>query len=215
MNGIKFVVFDLWDTLACGEPSNFHKALQKKIHAESEERVLKALNSTIFVKKYNSIETGFCDFCMHAGVSLTKENIEKCMGMWDKNKIELTPNAEAVLDYLSGKYKIGLLSTTDAFSANLVFEKFGIRRFFSFVSLSCNSGFLKPDRNAFLSILNDSGFSPEESVMIGDSIRRDIAGAKNAGMRAILFNTRNIDNIAMTDYVTKNMCEIPRIIKGM
>lgn len=47
----------------------------------------------------------------------------------------------------------------------------------------------KPSANFFLSAVDSLGASPETTVMIGDDVESDVAGAINAGMRGILVRT--------------------------
>src|SRR5207244_11995999 len=49
-------------------------------------------------------------------------------------------------------------------------------------------GVSKPDRGIFDLALERMGVSAEDAVMVGDSWANDIAGALNAGIRAIWFN---------------------------
>lgn len=47
----------------------------------------------------------------------------------------------------------------------------------------------KPSVNFFVSAVDSLGASPETTVMIGDDVESDVAGAINAGMRGILVRT--------------------------
>ena len=51
--------------------------------------------------------------------------------------------------------------------------------------------FLKPDPRAFLAVLEKLKVKPEEVLMIGDEIERDLIPAKNLGMEAILIDREN------------------------
>lgn len=67
-----------------------------------------------------------------------------------------------------------------------LFEKAGIADLFSATSFSSDHGMVKPSPKPFLMVLNQLGLSNEEAVVIGDSVRRDLGGAKNAGIDCIL-----------------------------
>ena len=68
----------------------------------------------------------------------------------------------------------------------------------------------KPYKNAFENVLKAMNALPDECVMIGDTIRTDIAGARNIGMNAIWVNLNNkpainIDGVKMiTDFSKLN-----------
>ena len=49
-------------------------------------------------------------------------------------------------------------------------------------------GVSKPDPDIFRIALDRAGVSADEAVMVGDSWANDIAGARNAGIRAVWFN---------------------------
>jgi len=51
--------------------------------------------------------------------------------------------------------------------------------------------FLKPDPRAFLVPLKEFGIKPEETVMVGDEVERDLIPAKNLGMEVILIDREN------------------------
>jgi len=51
---------------------------------------------------------------------------------------------------------------------------------------SSNHGYLKPHPSIFEAALRLMNVPPAESVMVGDSVGQDIAGARSIGMRAIL-----------------------------
>ncbi|HOX35635.1 MAG TPA: TIGR01458 family HAD-type hydrolase [Methanoregulaceae archaeon] len=53
----------------------------------------------------------------------------------------------------------------------------------------------KPSRHFFTMALDDLGLPANEVAMVGDDIITDIAGAKNAGMRAILVRTGKFSHI--------------------
>jgi putative hydrolase of the HAD superfamily len=52
--------------------------------------------------------------------------------------------------------------------------------------VSRDHGFTKPSRSIFAAILELLEVAPEEAVMVGDSLRDDVEGARALGMRAVL-----------------------------
>lgn len=63
---------------------------------------------------------------------------------------------------------------------------------FTWVLGSMENGFRKPDQRLFLKITEQTGFEPEEILVIGDSIRLDIIPAVKLGMRGILIDRINL-----------------------
>lgn len=67
-------------------------------------------------------------------------------------------------------------------------------------------GVEKPDPRIFKEALNRMGCKPEDSVMVGDKFKEDIIGAVNAGMSAILVNSKLKDD--EKDYIKREKLDI-------
>jgi len=80
---------------------------------------------------------------------------------------------------------IGLISNTQRSLAT--FERhFELDGLFTVAISSSDHGFMKPHPSIFQEALRRAAASPEESVMVGDSFRHDIEGARRLGMRGVL-----------------------------
>jgi len=66
------------------------------------------------------------------------------------------------------------------------FECAGIAPLFSALSFSSDHGMVKPSPKPFERVLDTLGISKTDAVVIGDSPRRDLGGATNAGIDCIL-----------------------------
>ena len=92
---------------------------------------------------------------------------------------------EYIRTRLKPGYKVGLLSNaggdwlSDLFSPEQV-------AVFDAVGLSYQSGFVKPDERAYRDIAEKLGLQTEECVFIDDQ-ERHCAGARDAGMQAIVY----------------------------
>lgn len=101
-------------------------------------------------------------------------------------KKHLFPGTVPVLEYLSGKYTLHLI--TNGFE-EVQYKKLinsNLRHFFTHVITSEEAGYKKPDPNIFLYALNVAGTVAAESLMIGDDQEVDIDGARQAGMDQVL-----------------------------
>jgi putative hydrolase of the HAD superfamily len=97
----------------------------------------------------------------------------------------LFDNAIEVLDYLSEKYRMHII--TNGFE-EVQFKKLknsNLLPFFDQVITSEKVGVKKPNPKIFHYAMEISGASSEESMMIGDNFEADILGARNVGMQAI------------------------------
>lgn len=66
------------------------------------------------------------------------------------------------------------------------FENAGISDLFSTMSFSSDHGMVKPSPKPFEIVLVQLGLTPSEAIVVGDSPRRDLGGAKAAGIDCIL-----------------------------
>ena len=96
-----------------------------------------------------------------------------------------------MLQQLAQKYRLVLVSNTDCFSINSVLEKYALKRYFEKIVFSCEVGKIKTDEDFFPTVLKDLQLSPQEGLMVGDSLQSDIEPAERAGMHAILIDRKN------------------------
>jgi putative hydrolase of the HAD superfamily len=86
--------------------------------------------------------------------------------------------------------KIGLISNTGrtpGSSLRIFLERLDIMRFFDATIFSNEIGYRKPDRRIFEAAAQKLGTETAHGVHIGDNPEADVWGAKQAGMRAVLY----------------------------
>jgi 2-haloalkanoic acid dehalogenase type II len=68
----------------------------------------------------------------------------------------------------------------------------------------------KPHQDLFKYALNESGFSPDEVLHVGDSLTSDVLGANQVGINSVWLNRRNkpIPGDVKPDFIIKNLNEI-------
>lgn len=102
----------------------------------------------------------------------------------------LLPGVKEVIPLLASKYSLAIVSDT-AFSPGKVLRKLlqlhSIDSYFTEYSFSDETGYSKPHPKAFSIVLDALGVEPERTVHCGDIERTDILGAKNYGIKAILY----------------------------
>ena len=102
---------------------------------------------------------------------------------------ELFEDTVSVLEYLSSKYTLHIITNGFEHVQQRKLENSGIARFFKTVLTAEKIGFKKPHPTIFLSALKTAEVLPEHAMMIGDSLEADIQGALKLGMQAIHFNS--------------------------
>lgn len=100
----------------------------------------------------------------------------------------LFPHTRETLTYLREKYTLHIITNGFPDVQHNKLKSSGISDFFSGVFTSEHVGHRKPDVNIFLHALKSTGAEAGESIMIGDGLDVDIAGARNAGIDQVFFN---------------------------
>ena len=92
--------------------------------------------------------------------------------------------SEPVLQALAEKYPLVLVSN---FYGNIetVLEDFGIRKYFKDIIESAVLGIRKPDPRIFEHGVKSLGILPEQTLVIGDSLRKDIEPAESLGCQVL------------------------------
>lgn len=104
----------------------------------------------------------------------------------------LFPDTKEVLQYLTDKdYQLHLITNGFELTQHGKLKSSGLSHFFKHVITSEGSNSLKPQKEIFDYALMKSGAKLEESIMIGDTIEVDIAGAIAAGMDQVHVNYNN------------------------
>lgn len=85
--------------------------------------------------------------------------------------------------------RLGVISNWDERLRPLL-NRLGLADLFEVVTVSCEAGVTKPDKKIFKNSADKFSLSPDRILHVGDSIREDLEGAKNAGFRALLLLRR-------------------------
>jgi putative hydrolase of the HAD superfamily len=109
-------------------------------------------------------------------------------GLWELNYYHraLRPEAPAMLRELKGMgFSLGIISNTSSHTQVIgSLLQYGIHHYFNCIYLSVTSGFRKPKPEIFLAAARDLGVLPDECVYVGDTVSRDVRGARLAGYAA-------------------------------
>jgi HAD superfamily hydrolase (TIGR01549 family) len=104
----------------------------------------------------------------------------------------LKPEEEvnSFLQELKNSYKVGIITNGKSSEQRAKLKKLNLFDLFieEEIFISEETGYEKPQREAFLFPLSVYGIAPAQAVYIGDSWINDIAGATNVGMNAIWIN---------------------------
>lgn len=102
---------------------------------------------------------------------------------WD----QILPGTRETLQRIGEKFRIAVISNSDG-AIDRVLSRCGIAECFESVTDSGKVGVEKPRREIFATALNLMNAQADESLYVGDVYSVDYAGARNAGMEAVLFD---------------------------
>ena len=118
----------------------------------------------------------------------------------------------AMLSRLRERYRIGIVSN---FYGNLqaVLEETGLAPSVAVAVDSTLAGCKKPDPRIFQAALDALGASPRDAVFVGDSLRRDMTGARGMGMRHVWLRSAESDGgcCCPEDRVIARLSELSRL----
>ena len=150
---------------------------------------------------------------------------EKLAYIWETKFYtrSVRPEAAAALRNLKARgYSLGVISNTSCEAqVHETIRAYGIADLFDCVCLSCVSGIRKPDPRIFMEALSIIGSSAENTAYVGDTVSRDISGAKAAGFAAAFqiksFMTADRDaelppDSPRPDFLIGNLLEVEYIL---
>ena len=195
---IKRVIFDIDNTLIPWE-SEYDKEIAKTLDElnipytqQDYENIRKAL------AEYENVNYRFEKKLMidyinsYTGKNYPREFINIVLERWANCVPEKIENSvRETLEYLKNKYEMVILTDWFAEQQSKRLEKLDIRKYFQQI-YSAEKTNRKPFKEAFVNAIADN--KPQECIMIGDSLERDINGAINAGLRAVYYNPNEIPN---------------------
>ena len=219
MSEISAVTFDLWQTLIMDTPEQGRVRAQVRIDGAMaalakagkpypQEQVLEAYNACR--RACDAIRSEGRDLafgrqvdtfigCIEEGLpaQLTQAAIDEIAAAYCDAFFVYPPQvhehaAEVLREVKAEGYKVGLLSNTGmtpgyAFRAFL--EQQGLTPYFDVMAFSDEMLLSKPARLMFQRVLKDMGADPGETVHVGDHLRNDVLGARDAGLRTIWIET--------------------------
>jgi len=124
------------------------------------------------------------------------------------------PETEAVLNGIKREYKLGLVTNGPADVQREKLKPSDLGRYFDSIVISGEVGIGKPDPGIFDIAFDALSATPDEAVMVGNSLRSDIAGAQAAGIRAIWIDREGTDigREIKPDYEIQNLTELERVL---
>ncbi len=121
-------------------------------------------------------------------VGASKTSSDKAINLARKYQT-YKPGMENLIEKLKkNNIPMGIISTTHREIWNYKLKKFNVIRYFNPIITSFETGFVKPEKEIYKIALKRAGVKPNECLFIDDS-QNNVVGAKELGMKAILFES--------------------------
>jgi len=129
-----------------------------------------------------------------------------------RHVLDVFPQAEPTLAALARDYALGVVT-----NGNADVHRIGLGHHFAFVLCAEDIGVAKPDARLFHEALLRGEAQAQATVHIGDHPRDDIAGAQQAGLRAVWFNPggKQWEGDKAPDAEIGCLSELPAVLKRL
>ncbi len=157
--------------------------------------------------RFAFIFESFSIFNQPLSLRLSSEYISQC-----PKKGKLLPHAINLLDYLTGNFKLGVITNgfQDVQHTKLKFA--GILDYFTEVVTSDHTGWRKPSREIFDHTLQIMSSKHDETLMVGDNLITDIGGARKALIDTVYYNPKEKPHQQQVSYEISCLSELKNII---
>jgi putative hydrolase of the HAD superfamily len=124
----------------------------------------------------------------------------------------LFPETQEILNELKPAFTLGLITNG---APDIQWKKINggnLKNYFAYITVSGEHGMGKPDKRLFSVALKHLKANASETLMIGNNLKTDIEGAKNAGIKTIWINRNNQEGNGKADFEIKNLFELKKIV---
>ena len=111
------------------------------------------------------------------------QQIHRVSNLWEV----VPPEVPAALEALRSRFRMSVISNANG-TVREKLRRVGLLPFFETVLDSHEEGVEKPDPRIFHAALERTGTRVEEALYVGDIYHIDVAGARSAGMEAVLLD---------------------------
>ena len=96
------------------------------------------------------------------------------------------PDSIAALEALRARgHKLAMLTNGGTESQRAKIVRFNLARHFDYIQVEGEFGHGKPDERVYRHVLTRLGAAPDDAMMVGDDLERDVAGPQRVGMRGV------------------------------
>src|SRR6202043_1008774 len=97
------------------------------------------------------------------------------------------PQVQEALTQLKTRHRLAVVSDAQSAYGLPELRAAGLAEYFAPIVISGDYGYRKPDARLFQAALTELQVAPEEAIFVGNERFHDILGARQVGMKTILF----------------------------
>lgn len=127
-------------------------------------------------------------------------------------KTILFPNSREALNYLKAGYSLHIITNGFEEVQQKKLDVCDLRKYFTTITTSEEAGVKKPETGIFELALEKASARATESLMIGDDLEVDMAGAKLIGMDTLFFNPQHHIHEDELDHEVHSWHEVMKIL---
>lgn len=211
---IKRLIFDVDNTLMKWEDYYWDtlKEVCKKLNItytdELSNGIIKAIDTYESENQYYSREKMLLHINKITNNSFKMNFLNTMLECFEKCVPSNNKKVVAVLEYLSSKYELVILTNWFLDIQTHRLENFGINKYFSKIFAAENFK-MKPDKESFITAMESR--KPSECIMIGDSFEKDIQAANDIGIKAIYIASKILPKKEENYIIINNLEELTKI----
>ena len=203
-------IYEKYNLKSLGIPSahEFHK-----VYHPLNERLWELYREDKITKDYLN-RTRFVWPLEHYGIRNTDlaDELSEDYVYWSPRIVRLIPGTMELLDYLSPKYHLHLITNGFQEVQHTKLKGSGLEPYFETLTVSEEVGVKKPNPEIFLFALRKAKATAEESLVIGDEMAVDIDGARAAGIDQVFFNPSGQEVEGERMFEVRNLVDIMEIL---
>jgi putative hydrolase of the HAD superfamily len=224
---VESVILDFGGTLVEGgiEWGQYHKTVKSLLERFREDVSMEEIREKLGLSldklhevratgKELTFEEIYEDFLDRLGIAAEEELLVLLHDNFkEQYKSKFFECSGKVLEKLSKKYKVALLSNTISDQPHLLLNESGFDKYFDVIVCSRDIGVRKPNPEAFKIILEKLDTTPGITVHVGDSVEADMYGARESGITGIWVRTP--DQPYWDGFSIVSICELPDFLKRL
>jgi len=211
---VKAIFFDLFKTLAEWPGPDPEEDLIREFNLDIDYLIVERAICASNLIEHNMNRNWYTKNALELlGIEENNRNMNKFDQIlaYAANRGKMHEDAEPVLEDLRNeRYQLGLITSCwpHAMDALIFGTKF--EPLFDILVPSYEFPFTKPDREIFDFALENLKLKPEEVVMVGDSLRADVEGAKAVGIETVFYDPKGKykEKPAEADYKIESLREL-------